>query len=639
MMVRGGWWWEKVWRGVRTAYFMVTMLASLLLVSLPLVVAIGDVVVPCLLISSFTCVNCYSFREHLRRYAFKSSLMDIPFVSIIRSLIITCVYSMCDGMMLSQGPYLGTVTLCSIFSILLLSVKACVFAVNSQLEAEASTSLSRQRQRLHLKKSWGMPVLFLSSVVFALGHIVVAYRTSCRARRKLLLHRVDPEAVLSCKMVFSGYHKVPRSPTPSAGKTFRSNSEMRRKGLGFTRDDGELPVSLLADKDSLFISCEGLMVHYKLSIPGSPSCSLSSTPFLDGPATNISLKTRYTIHRSISSQFHVSTSSLYTPLLDGSPTSPLSKDMPILSLDETGEGDEMSNMRSPMLEQDLEANGNFGIVLVHGFGGGVFSWRNLMSFLARQVGCAVVAFDRPGWGFTSRPRRKDWEENQLPNPYKLDNQVDLLLSFCLEMGFSSVVLIGHDDGGLLALKAAQKVQSSANSKNIEIKGVVLLSVSLSRELVPAFARILLRTSLGKKHLVRPLLRTEITQVVNRRAWYDATKLTTEVLNLYKAPLHVEGWDEALHEIGKLSCETVITPQNAASLLKAVETLPVLVVAGAEDIIVPLKSVQIMASKLVNSRLVAISGCGHLPHEECPKALLAAMSPFISRLLLRTEIQN
>lgn len=68
---------------------------------------------------------------------------------------------------------------------------------------------------------------------------------------------------------------------------------------------------------------------------------------------------------------------------------------------------------------------------------------------------------------------------------------------------------------------------------VTVKGVVLLNVSLHREVVPAFARILLRTSLGKKHLVRPLLRTEIIQVVNRRAWYDATKLTTEILSLYK----------------------------------------------------------------------------------------------------------
>uniref|UniRef100_A0A0V0I0Z8 Putative ovule protein n=1 Tax=Solanum chacoense TaxID=4108 RepID=A0A0V0I0Z8_SOLCH len=174
---------------------------------------------------------------------------------------------------------------------------------------------------------------------------------------------------------------------------------------------------------------------------------------------------------------------------------------------------------------------------------------------------------------------------------------------------------------------------------VHIKGIVLLDVSLSRELVPAFARILLRTSLGKKHLVRPLLRTEITQVVNRRAWYDATKLTTDVLSLYKAPLCVEGWDEALHEIGKHSSETVLSPENAAQLLKTVESLPVMVIGGAEDALVSIKSVQVMASKLVNSRLVAISGCGHLPHEECPKALLAAMSPFINRILVEPQQQH
>lgn len=66
---------------------------------------------------------------------------------------------------------------------------------------------------------------------------------------------------------------------------------------------------------------------------------------------------------------------------------------------------------------------------------------------------------------------------------------------------------------------------------VEIKGVVLLNVSLSREVVPGFARIILGTSL-KRNLVS-LLRAEITQVVNRRAWYDATKLTTEVTSLYR----------------------------------------------------------------------------------------------------------
>jgi alpha-beta hydrolase superfamily lysophospholipase len=34
------------------------------------------------------------------------------------------------------------------------------------------------------------------------------------------------------------------------------------------------------------------------------------------------------------------------------------------------------------------------------------------------------------------------------------------------MGFSSVVLVGHDDGGLLALKATQRVQESLTSFNV-----------------------------------------------------------------------------------------------------------------------------------------------------------------------------
>lgn len=124
-------------------------------------------------------------------------------------------------------------------------------------------------------------------------------------------------------------------------------------------------------------------------------------------------------------------------------------------------------------------------------------------------------------------------------------------------------------------------------------------------------------------------------------------------------------------MGRFSFATVLSSKRAADLLRSVEDLPVLVVAGSEDALVSVKSAQTMASKLVNSvsnplpfvnlpisrthdfamdliytylafltiyfvllvqRIVTISGCGHLPHEECPKALLSALSPFISRLV-------
>ncbi|KAK1436830.1 hypothetical protein QVD17_02614 [Tagetes erecta] len=608
------WLYEKIRRFVRMLHFLIVMVASLLILWLPILVAIGDILVPCFLISSFICVRCYSFKEHLRRYDFRSSLTDVPVVSAIRSLIITFAY------MIYDGQYLGTVTVCSIFSILVLSVKACVFTVNSQFEAENSYSLSKQR--LRLKISWGMNVLFLSSVVFALGHTVIAYRTSCRARRKLMFNRNDPDSAFFSKVLSSvGYAKLPRSSTP-ADMTRKSDTKIRQKPSRVGHNHRELPIRLLADVDSLFMAWSNLTIHYKLHIPNPPSRTLSSTNLLDNPSLNSVPKTQHHLRRSFSIQFQ--DSSLYAPLLDASN---FHEEMSVLNVDEGNNG----YFSSKPVQKAPDVSGKFGVVLIHGFGGGVFSWRHVMAVMSRQVNCVVASFDRPGWGLTSRPRRDDWEANKLPNPYMLDTQVDMLISFCKEMGISSVVLVGHDDGGLLALKAAQRVRSSANSIDVKIKGVVLLTVSLSREVVPGLARILMRTSLGKKNLVHSLLRTEICQVVNRRAWYDATKLTSDVLSLYKAPLYVEGWDESLYEIGKLSSDTVLTEEHASVLVKAVEDTPVMVIAGAEDALVPLKSVQTMASKFVNSRLVAISGCGHLPHEECPKVLLAAILPFISKL--------
>lgn len=72
------------------------------------------------------------------------------------------------------------------------------------------------------------------------------------------------------------------------------------------------------------------------------------------------------------------------------------------------------------------------------------------------------------------------------------------------------------------------------------------------------------------------------------------------IQTFQAPLCLEAWDEALNEISKLSYEMILSPQNASALLKSMGDLPVLVVAGAEDVLVPLKSSQALASKLTNS---------------------------------------
>lgn len=82
---------EKARRCLRTMFFVAAMTASLLASSLPVLITVADVVVPCVIVSSITCLTCHSASEHLRQYSFKTSFIDVPLISLLRSLAIICM--------------------------------------------------------------------------------------------------------------------------------------------------------------------------------------------------------------------------------------------------------------------------------------------------------------------------------------------------------------------------------------------------------------------------------------------------------------------------------------------------------------------------------------------------------------------
>uniref|UniRef100_A0A803P181 MENTAL domain-containing protein n=1 Tax=Cannabis sativa TaxID=3483 RepID=A0A803P181_CANSA len=178
------------------------MLISLLLFSAPVLLVIADTLLPSAILSaslsphhtasfhddtanpiptSYSPLETLSF--HFRNYDFRYSLIDIPIISIVRSAVIICVYSFCDGPKLSRGPYLGITTVCSLLSLVFVSLKASyVFGVSSV------------DQEGYINMRVAEIALFLCSLILAVGHIIVAYRTSCRERRKLLVYKIDIEA-------------------------------------------------------------------------------------------------------------------------------------------------------------------------------------------------------------------------------------------------------------------------------------------------------------------------------------------------------------------------------------------------------------------------------------------------------------
>ncbi|KAH6805599.1 Alpha/beta hydrolase related protein [Perilla frutescens var. frutescens] len=176
-------------RWIKTLFFLITMLISLLLFSAPILLIVADALLPSAFLSaamSPSSLNLQTLSSHLTNYDFRYSLIDIPLVSIVRSAIILCVYSFCDGPRLSRGPYLTIATVCSAASVVFVSLKASyVFMISG------GSSYSRGGGGY----ARAMEVaLFVSSWLFAIGHVVVAYRTSCRERRKLLVYKIDIEA-------------------------------------------------------------------------------------------------------------------------------------------------------------------------------------------------------------------------------------------------------------------------------------------------------------------------------------------------------------------------------------------------------------------------------------------------------------
>lgn len=108
---------------------------------------------------------------------------------LLNVLTIKCVfvgvYSLCDGPRLSRGPYLAVVTICSVSSLVFVSLKA------SYVFDDLSYNIYEQGDYVGAMEI----ALFLCSWILAIGHIVVAYRISCRETRKLLVYKIDIEAV------------------------------------------------------------------------------------------------------------------------------------------------------------------------------------------------------------------------------------------------------------------------------------------------------------------------------------------------------------------------------------------------------------------------------------------------------------
>lgn len=260
------------------------------------------------------------------------------------------------------------------------------------------------------------------------------------------------------------------------------------------------------------------------------------------------------------------------------------------------------------------------LVLLHGFGASLFSWREVMAPLAAQH--RVIAFDRPAFGLTQRPLRNEWgtaAEWESGIPYGAEAQANLTLALMDELGVERAVLVGNSAGGAVAMLTALKFPE-------RVQGLILISPAVYNGGAPAVTQWLFNTP-QMQHL-GPLIARRIQDWgmdFARSAWHDPTRISEDVWAGYLAPLQVQNWDRALWELTVAS-----RPTGLAGQLNEF-TLPTLVITGDDDRIVPTAQSERLAQELPNAQLAVVPACGHIAHEECPAPTLQVIDQFLASL--------
>lgn len=255
------------------------------------------------------------------------------------------------------------------------------------------------------------------------------------------------------------------------------------------------------------------------------------------------------------------------------------------------------------------------MILLHGFGASVFSWREVMAPLAKTG--TVIAYDRPAFGLTERPMPGDWVGE---SPYSPESQTTLLIGLMDALGIEQAILIGNSAGGSIALSVALDHPE-------RVLGLVLVDAAVySRGGAPAWLQPLIRLPQYRNVgalVVRNLMPARGSSLIEL-AWHDPSKISAEVLAGYRKALQANNWDRALWELAR-------APAGREQVGRLIELqLPVLVVTGDDDRIVPTDQSLRLADEIPRAERTVFSACGHVPQEECPEQFLEAVRPFIEQ---------
>jgi pimeloyl-ACP methyl ester carboxylesterase len=253
------------------------------------------------------------------------------------------------------------------------------------------------------------------------------------------------------------------------------------------------------------------------------------------------------------------------------------------------------------------------VLLVHGFAGSTFSWRENTDTLSSS-GYLVVAVDLPGVGYSERnPKVNQSQSNRAVLLWKFLNAIDMGETL-------SWNLVGHSLGGgtveAMALinpgmtKSILIVDGMVFKKNSNMKGA-FVTLSRNKQYNKIFS------SLVEKNIFTYDM---IKRLLKKNYGYDPD---SAIINGYLEPLMMPGTAEAVMTIWSNSKEVMQLD------VKNLEKIPVRVIWGGEDRTIYPRTGRRFVRAVPEAELVIIHGAHHDPMETHPKVFNELMISFLN----------
>jgi pimeloyl-ACP methyl ester carboxylesterase len=244
----------------------------------------------------------------------------------------------------------------------------------------------------------------------------------------------------------------------------------------------------------------------------------------------------------------------------------------------------------------LEAGSGTPLVLVHGLASSAAQdWGRLIAPLARRF--HVYAPDLPGFGRSERPATAD---------YSIPMQVEAVRAFMDAKGVRRARVAGISMGGWI-------VSRLAGEHPERVERLVVVDAAGMRPdgpTIPAEA-LLPRDEEGVRRLVA---------VVRHNAPVPPSFVARDILALRLR----EEW------IVRRALESMRDGGYWLDGTLARADMPVLVVWGKQDALIPVAYGERLEAEFPRAELVVLDGCGHVPMADCPEAFDRVFVPFLAR---------